>query len=71
VIFVTSIRELLEEKNKQMKGREERIALLEKEIADILGRNNILINEKERMKEHEQVAKIFCTPFKHVAMLVN
>ena len=40
-----------------MKGREERIAELEKEIADILGRNNILMNEKERMKQHEKVSR--------------
>ena len=52
-----SPRDLLEEKNNQMKGREERIAELEKEIADILGRNNILMNEKERMKQHEKVRK--------------
>ena len=53
----SSPRDLLEEKNNQMKGREERIAELEKEIADILGRNNILMNEKERMKQHEKVRK--------------
>jgi hypothetical protein len=51
-----TIRDLLEAKSGLVKGRDDRIAELEKEIADILGRNNILINEKDRMIEHEKVS---------------
>ena len=51
-------RDLLEEKQVLVKGRDTKISELEREIADLLAKNNILLSEKEHNREHEQVTKI-------------
>jgi len=48
------IRDNLDEKINVVKGRDERIGDLEREIADLLAKNNVLINEKQRITENEQ-----------------
>lgn len=53
--FIKFPRNLLEEKIALVKGRDEKFSELEREIADLLGKNNILLNEKERVREQAQV----------------
>ena len=49
--------EMLEGKMALVRGKEERVWELEREIADLLARNNVLLNEKQRMAENEQVQR--------------
>lgn len=48
-------RELVEKRIVEMKGRDGKIAELEQEIAELLAKNNILLNEKQKIIEYQQV----------------